>query len=219
MEASNFIYVLFLLAYAVAVNTSPDPSLLLGPLFPAPRYLNTNFGFLATGSQLSLALRNSLTQGESPFGSFTSNVSSVSISMTSTAEGSPIFAFNFTGSNLDVSAGGVESVSVDTIFRIGSISKLFSVYAFLLHNGLELWQRPITDYVRELARLSQDSCTASDLDSVRWEEVTLGSLASHMSGIGRDCEYCSTMNSITLADSGLSNRWQCGLIIVSFSVD
>ena len=132
-------------------------------------------------------------QGKSTLGSFTPNVSSVSISMTSTAQELPIFEFNLTGSHLNASAGGVEKVSVDTVFRIGSISKLFTVYAFLLHNGLELWQRPITDYVPELARLSQHSCAAWDLDSVRWEEVTLGSLASHMSGIGRDCEFCSTM--------------------------
>ena len=193
MNVLSFTFVYVLVAKSVVTHASSDPSLLLGPVFPAPRHLSTNFGFLAAGSQLSSALRNSLIQGKTPFGNFTPNVSSVSISMTSTAQELPIFAFNLTGSHLNASAGGVEKVSVDTVFRIGSISKLFTVYAFLLHNGLELWQRPITDYVPELARLSQHSCAAWDLDSVRWEEVTLGSLASHMSGIGRDCEFCSTM--------------------------
>ena len=74
------------------------------------------------------------------------------------------------------------------MFRIGSISKLFTVYTFLLHGGLELWQQPVTDYVPELRQAALESINSSNLDSVRWEEVTLGSLASHMSGIGRDCE-------------------------------
>jgi hypothetical protein len=119
------------------------------------------------------------------------NASSVSISITSTAQAPAIFSFNFTGSSLNTSAGGTEQVSADTVFRIGSISKLFTVYAFLLHNGLELWQQPITEYVPELRDLSQCSSNSANLDSVRWEEVALGSLTSHMSGIGRDCEYRS----------------------------
>ncbi|KAE9373571.1 beta-lactamase/transpeptidase-like protein [Stipitochalara longipes BDJ] len=186
MKALNLIYVFVLLATVIVADVFPDPSLLLGPVFPAPRYLSTNFGFLATGSQLSSALKSCLSRGESLFGNFTPNVSSVSISMASTAQEASIFAFNLTGSGLNMSAGGVESISIDTVFRIGSISKLFTAYTFLLHNGLKLWQRPITDYVPELRRLSRLSDTPSDLDSVRWEEVTLGSLASHMSGIGRD---------------------------------
>ena len=190
MRASISVYNFVLLVNVIATDTSINPSLLLGPVFPAPRYLSTNFGFLTTESQLSSTLNDCLTQGKSSFGSFTPNMSSVSISMFSTAQERPIFGFNFTGKGLNLSAGGVESVSVDTVFRIGSISKLFTVYAFLLHNGLELWQRPVTEYVPELRRLSQNSDTTSELDSVRWEEVTLGSLASHMSGIGRDCEYC-----------------------------
>jgi CubicO group peptidase (beta-lactamase class C family) len=108
--------------------------------------------------------------------------------MTSTAQESTVFDFDFKGSSLDTGAGGTDRVSVNSIFRIGSISKLFTVYAFLLNGGLELWERPVTEYVPELRQLSHNSDNCSDLDSVRWEEVTLGSLASQMSGIGRDCE-------------------------------
>lgn len=188
MKVPNLVYAFVLFANAIAIGASPDPSLLLGPLSPPPRYLGTNFGFLATHSQLSSTLRRTLEQGYGPFGNFTPNASSVSISMTSTAETPAIYSFNFTGSGLITSAGGTESVSVDTMFRIGSISKLFTVYTFLLHNGLELWERPITKYVPELCNISRNSDSFANLDRVRWEDVTLGSLASHMSGIGRDCE-------------------------------
>jgi CubicO group peptidase (beta-lactamase class C family) len=137
-----------------------------------------------------------LEQGQSPFQNFTPNASSVSISMTSTAQEPAIFQFNFTGSSLNVSAGGTERVSVNSVFRIGSISKLFTVYAFLLCTSLELWQQPVTDYVAELRHLSYNSCNSADLDGVKWDDVTLGSLASHMSGIGRDCEYCFDLHTV-----------------------
>ena len=180
-----------LLALSMAFDTLSSPQVLLGPTFPPPRLLSTNFGFLSACSQLSSTLKISLDQGKSPFGDFAPKASSVSISMTSTVEESTIFGFNFKGSSLDTSTGGTDQVSANSVFRIGSISKHFTVYAFLLNGGLELWERPITEYVPELRRFAQGSGNCSDLNKVRWEEVTLGSLASQMSGIGRDCERTS----------------------------
>jgi hypothetical protein len=198
--------IFLLFTHAITANTSPSPPLLLGPIFQPPHLLNTNFGFLATCSQLSSTLKSNLELGETPFGNFTPNTSSVSISMTSTAQEAAIFSFNFTGSNLNASAGSTERVAVDSVFRIGSVSKLFTVYAFLLHGGLELWQRPVTEYVPELRRLSQHSGNSTDLDGVRWEEVTLGSLASHMSGCGRDCEHCSDRPTVIQLTSSVSAK-------------
>ena len=108
--------------------------------------------------------------------------------MISTSQKSPILEFNFTSPNLNTATGGTDRVSTESVFRIGSISKLFTVYAFLLHGGLTLWERSVTEFVPELNEISRNEGCVSDLESVRWEEVTLGSLASHMSGIGRDCE-------------------------------
>ena len=180
----------------MALDTPSSPCVLLGPTFPPPRLLSTNFGFLSTCSQLSSTLKSSLEQGKGPFGNFTSNASSVSISIASTAQDSTIFDFNFTGSSLDTSAGGTDRVSANSIFRIGSISKLLTVYAFLLNGGLELWERPVTEYVPELRQLSQNYGDCSDLNSVRWQEVTLGSLASQMSGIGRDFKCLSRRHTV-----------------------
>jgi CubicO group peptidase (beta-lactamase class C family) len=117
--------------------------------------------------------------------------------MASTAQESVIFEFNFTGSDLNTT----EKVSTDSVFRIGSISKLFTVYAFLLHGGLELLERSVTEFVPELRDISRDDGCFSDLDIVRWEEVTLGSLASHMSGIGRDCENLLDQGGRNVADA------------------
>ena len=57
---------------------------------------------------------------------------------TSTTQVPAIFDFDFTGPSLNASAGGTARVSVESVFRIGSISKLFTMYAFILHKGLKL---------------------------------------------------------------------------------
>lgn len=188
MRLSTNLQTLTLVTSSMAMGALASSPTLLGHIYPPPQHLNTNFGFLSTGTQLSSLLQSTLSQGQSPFGNFTPNISSVSISMTSTAQEFSIFEFNYTASHLNATAGGTERVSADSVFRIGSISKLFTVYAFLLHGGLGLWERSVTEFVPELREASQNDVCISDLDYVRWEEVSLGSLASQMAGIGRDCE-------------------------------
>ena len=136
--------------------------------------------------------------------------------MTSIAQESAIFDFDFTGLDLNTTAGGTKKVSTDSVFRIGSISKLFTVYAFLLHGGLQLWERSGTEFIPELRDISRNDGCFSDLDVVRWEEVTLGSLASHMSGIGRDCEHPLDSGGRKSLTYG---RWVRRFVYVSIFVD
>ncbi len=76
------------------------------------------------------------------------------------------------------------SVGPDTLYRIGSISKVMTVYTTLAELGDKYWTEPVTKYVPELAKLKvQDPVYNTD-----WSEVTLGALASYLSGIARDCK-------------------------------
>ena len=73
------------------------------------------------------------------------------------------------------------------MYRIGSISKLFTVFALLVENGDANFNDPITKFVPEL----RDSWMVKQkgvVNAVQWKDVTLGALASQMSGIGRDCK-------------------------------
>lgn len=45
---------------------------------------------------------------------------------------------------------------------------------------------PITKYVPELLQLRGETDEVNGITTVQWEQVTLGALASHMSGIGSD---------------------------------
>lgn len=74
-------------------------------------------------------------------------------------------------------------VDSDTIWRIHSISKLVTVYTILAKLGYKYWHEPVTKYIPELVGQYQDAIT-----DVNWDDVTLGSLASSMSGISRACK-------------------------------
>ena len=188
MRTSRSFQTLCLLTTVMAQSAREHPQLLLGPVFLAPNMLQPSESFSSTTSQLSSQLKTILASGSSPFGNFTPDASSVSISIVGASRESPLFNFHSTSSFLNLTAGSTTNVTGNSVFRIGSISKLFTVYAFLLNGGLAHWDRPITDFVPELRKDVKSHGNGSNVDHVKWEEVTLGSLASFMSGIGRDCK-------------------------------
>jgi len=76
-------------------------------------------------------------------------------------------------------------VDADTVYRIGSLTKIFTVYTFLAEAGDIHFNSPITNYVPELAALVQNN-SANAINRVAWEDITVGELASHMAGIASD---------------------------------
>lgn len=73
------------------------------------------------------------------------------------------------------------SLNDETIFRIGSVSKLFTVYAILAHSGdLSVFDEPVTKYIPELAgNYGKDPAR-----HLIFENITIGALASHQAGTG-----------------------------------
>lgn len=86
---------------------------------------------------------------------------------------------------------GVKEVNRDSIFRLASVSKIFTVWTLLRSIGDCRFNDPISYYVPELAnqRIFAD-VLYDDIEHVRWEDVTLGELASQSSGIARDGKSC-----------------------------
>ena len=121
-------------------------------------------------------------------GQFDNSTASFSIQVFSVHSDDPIFEYYYTAapSGNGSLGGGGRTVGPGTLYRIGSISKLVSVYAILSKLGDRYWAEPITKYVPELA--AADQRQTNTVDNVRWSEVTLGALASHSSGVGRDCK-------------------------------
>lgn len=73
-------------------------------------------------------------------------------------------------------------VTGDTAFRIASISKSFTVYAVLLENKINL-DDPITKYIPELDELQPADSLGFYAE---WDQITIRSLASQLSGIARE---------------------------------
>lgn len=82
------------------------------------------------------------------------------------------------------------TLNEDTVFRIGSISKLVTVYTLLAEVGMKRMNDPVTKWIPELARAAKKN-KGDAVRRVQWDEVTIGELSGHLAGVGRDCKFCS----------------------------
>lgn len=193
---------LTLQSFLVAIATLGCGSLaqtdqtLLGPSFEPPTQLSTQAIIQEAALNIKKSLNRAIRTGESQYGNFNSSTTSFSLTAVSQQESAPIIDFHHTSGFLNVSAGSTSKVTADTVYRIGSVSKLFTVYALLLNNGISYWNRPITDFVPELRQAVQHPLHKSSvIDSVQWDQVTVGALASQLSGMGRDCTFSASFSS------------------------
>jgi CubicO group peptidase (beta-lactamase class C family) len=156
---------------------------LLGTSFPPP----TKLSALTTGdafTNLTSAIQDALNTGRTSHGAFDANGTSFSIQLFS-ADSTNLFQFHYTAPSLaqaGANATGVKQVDSNTVYRVGSLSKLFTALLVLLEGGGEdVWDEKVTKFVPEL--------TDSASGGVAWEEITMGALANHLGGIGRDCKF------------------------------
>ncbi|RBQ78067.1 hypothetical protein FVER14953_03457 [Fusarium verticillioides] len=73
----------------------------------------------------------------------------------------------------------------DTVFRVGSVSKLLTVYTLLVEVGMKHMNDPVTKWVPELALAARKN-KGDHTRKVQWDEVTIGQLSGHMAGISRN---------------------------------
>lgn len=160
---------------------------LLGPSFTPPTNVLSSNLVQEAVLNITNALNNAIRTGKSTFGTFNSSTASFSLTAISQLNSTPIIDFHHTSGSLNISAGSASRITSDTVYRIGSVSKLFTVYALLLNNGTSHWNRPVTDFIPELKHAAQHHThDSSAIDWVQWGQVTIGALASQLSGMGRD---------------------------------
>ena len=174
------ISLLFLLQAGTLLSSPNCP--IYGAEFPRPQRL-------AESNPWRLAIQN-LT---ATFDDIESNVAentSYSIQVFSTNPGPRIlFERYHTAANLSPYTPGVKKVDADTVYRYGSVTKLYAVLTFLVEAGDKYFNHAITEFIPELAALSAARAGQSDeeqLRSVDWDDVTILALASQMAGIERD---------------------------------
>ncbi|KAI0898849.1 beta-lactamase/transpeptidase-like protein [Annulohypoxylon nitens] len=113
---------------------------------------------------------------------------SYSVEVFSVDDEEPLWSHHWTAPNLKgLNSTGVVEVDGNTVYRLGSVTKVFTILTFLAEVGDSLWNEPITKYIPEIAALVVDGTDNShSISTTDWQSITLGALASQMSGLERD---------------------------------
>jgi len=155
---------------------------LLGKAYPAATNPSSTNAIRDAQASFASVLAKSLMTGMTDFGPLDNKLTTFSISVFSSHEKKPLFEFHHQAeSGPRPTAGNL--LNGDSLYRIGSVTKVHAIYAILAKLGDQYWDQPITLYIPELK-----NAEASHPDGVKWSEVTLGMLATHLSGVTRDCK-------------------------------
>ncbi|KAF4443488.1 beta-lactamase [Fusarium acutatum] len=133
-----------------------SPCPLFGPDLPIPKALNND-----------VSIKNALSEIPQLIPSLDIDFQNTSFSIDIyPADKQPLFSYHHSAANHG------QDVNDTTVYRIGDIS----------------FNQPVTRYVHELADISARlrNKSASALQNVDWDVITIGALASHMAGIPRD---------------------------------
>ena len=205
-KLASLSFLLSLLALPLATYGQLNPACpALGPQFPLPLpgTLDPLPAVLAASLKnytdtVEAALKTGTTSNGWVFDNATT---SFSLSLWSVTSNQSLWEYHREGSDIrgNITTGGV--LNNDTLYRVGSVSKLYTVYTYLAATGDKHLDEPVTSWVPELAAIDeqwQSNASANLIDNYRWKDVTLRSLASQLSGISRDCELQPILSTLSL---------------------
>jgi CubicO group peptidase (beta-lactamase class C family) len=160
----------------------------LGPVFPKP-----SSQALLSSPSIKAAIANltatfTARDTDNSTGSYSTSYS-IEVWSASDAPDTTLFSWYHTAPKLTTTwnTTGVRKVDKNTVYRLGSLTKIFTIYTWLIQDGDTRWNEPITKYVPELAAVA-DRAKDDPVENVDWGEVTIGALASQLAGIVRDCK-------------------------------
>lgn len=203
---SNFLRTSITLLAATATAASFDtiPCPLYGQNYPASTGLATS-KYVEAAAQSVLNQLLKAKNETTAYGPLDTKTTAFSVDFYSLDDEDTIFSHHFMPAQLlDQRTAGVEKVDSDTIYRVGSVSKLWTVYLYLLAAGDQTWNDPITKFIPELQEMTQMQKLdpTSDVD---WESITVGALASHLAGIGRDPTHTAALTKV-FGDLGIPSQ-------------
>jgi Beta-lactamase len=188
----SFFPLCFAMLTVVSLSESFQLCPLLGPTVPVPTSLPQSSIIQQTLQNITISLDQAI--GSKLLG-IDFNTTSFGVSIFSIAKNSTpsdalfLWQYQHTAPSLKDASSGVQTVNADSIYRIGSLTKLFTVLTILINAGDSHWDQPITMFLPELASAAKLlDAEQAPVVYVNWNDITLGNLAGHMAGIGRDCK-------------------------------
>jgi CubicO group peptidase (beta-lactamase class C family) len=179
---SRFVFMAAMLSSIVAAQELTN-CVLLGPIYPPLPNAASSQIIQQTQSQFLQSMNQIASTGQTPLVPIDVANTSFSVGVFSADSDNFLFEFHHEAPLLNGSlSGGV--LDSNTLYRIGSITKLLTVYALLAKIRRDHWDEPVTNFIPELVTASSNNA----VHDVKWHEVTLGALAGQLSGISRDCE-------------------------------
>ena len=163
-----------LAAYAAGAEAKRYRCPPLGISLPAPKSLGS-----------SESVSSNIPKAQDWFANITGGFEGTAVSLTvkSIYEDEPLLDLHHTPSKADNRS--VSEVDANTIYRIASMSKIFPSLAARQIAKINP-DDPVTKYLPELLDLQDGQEDGNEITTISWDNITVGSLANHLSGIGSE---------------------------------
>ncbi|KAL4995037.1 beta-lactamase/transpeptidase-like protein [Aspergillus recurvatus] len=179
--------ILFLSAFAAHAAGQVKICPLGGPVFPAPQRASSSAAMKEAIRDFTDSLHDimyrtnvSLSTAIDP------DLTSFAVQVYSARDSKPLLEYFYTATSARNNTLGVNHINEDTVFRIGSSSKIWTVLLLLMETGDALFQEPVSKYLPEVRdAIDELDGDLNDVDHARWEDVTIGDLVSQTSGLER----------------------------------
>ncbi|KAK6380916.1 hypothetical protein LTS17_005117 [Exophiala oligosperma] len=174
-------------AFVVSLCLSRTLADFTGPTYPPPLDLSSNSSLVtASWKNLSSQLDTYL-NGKSSAAAASGNVTfSIGMfSMHDPAATKHQYHHTSPGVAHGSSGEGTRSVDGDSVYRIASVTKLFTVFAGLVDMKDEDWNTPLTKIIPELANFTKTHEDGSPVYTTAWDQITPWALANQISGVAR----------------------------------
>lgn len=184
---------------AAAQTTTAKPTIcpIQGQQFPAPTGLAKEASFHKVTKEIEETINANLTVA--PF-----NETTFSLGMFSTTDDGLLYEYHHTDATVANSTAGTQKVDANSIYRIASITKILTIYLWLIKDGDRRFNDPITDFLPELKQANEMPQQYATPD---WDEVTVADLAMFLAGAARDCMSMLVVGSILMAHLTDNHRW------------
>ncbi|KAL4746355.1 hypothetical protein BDW72DRAFT_210498 [Aspergillus terricola var. indicus] len=158
-----------------------------GPIFPAAQRAGDSAAMKQAARSFTESLHDIMHPAStSLITAIDPDLTSFAVQVYSARDSKPLLEYYHTATSARNNTLGVNRIDGDTVFRIGSCSKIWTVLLLLMETGEELFHEPVRKYFPEVENAIEDlDGDLNEVDEVRWKDVTIGDLVSQMAGLER----------------------------------